>query len=147
MSADALSIPLVRAAETARPVYFQVTRRVDVSLLKWHQRVLYTFLCRRLPEGWRVPAVPPMDRGGFDSFALADAYCTSKDDQIRVLPWGRALDGDTLDADIVCRPRDPADSARYLGLRARYADEGEYAAFADVDETLERLAGRVRGAL
>jgi hypothetical protein len=142
LSADALAIPLARAAEGARPVYFKVTRRVDLSLLSWWQRALYEFLCRRLPEAWRVPPVPPMERGGFSSFAMADAYCTSKDDQLRILPWGWALSGDTLDSDIVCRPRDPADAGRYLALRGRYGDETEYAGLAGLKD-LEHLAARV----
>jgi hypothetical protein len=150
VSAEALTLPRVRAAEDARPVYFKVTRRVDVRLLSWWQRRLYVFLCRRLPEAWRVPPVPPMERGGFDSFALADAYCTSKDDQIRVLPWGWASAGDSLDSDVVCRPRDPSDAKRYLALREQYADEEEYGEIgrlADWEATIGRLTERVRAAL
>lgn len=150
MSTDALSIPLSRAASPARPVYFKVTRRVDTSLLKWWQRALYAFLCRRLPESWRVPPVPPMERGGFESFAMADAHCTSRDDQLRILPWGWAYDGDSLDSDIVCRPRDKADEGRYLALREKYGDEEEYAELAvraEVGLRIERMASRVRSAL
>lgn len=148
MSAEAIRLPRAAVAESApRPVYFKVTRRVDVSLLSWWQRALYSFLCRQLPEAWRVPPVPPMERGGFPTFAEADAACTSRDDQLRVLPWGWAYDGETLDSDIVCRPRDRSDEGRYLALREKYGDEEEYAARARLETRLERLTEQVRGAL
>jgi hypothetical protein len=98
---------------TAGPVYFKVTRRLDLSLLSWWQRWGYEFLCRRLPARWRVPPVVPMERGGFATFAEADAVCASPDDQILVLPWGWAYAGEVLDAEVVCRPRDPKDKDRY----------------------------------
>ena len=129
MSAEALQLAGLRAAvrQEARPVYFKVTRRVDARLLgRWRQWA-YELLCRKAPEAWRVPPIVPMERGGFPTFAEADGWCTSPDDQIRVLPWGWAYAGDELDADIVCRPRDPKDRPRYLALREKYGDEAAHA--------------------
>lgn len=148
MSAEALHLPgVAAAAESARPVRFVVDRRVDLSLLNRWQRFGYLLLCRKLKGALRVPPAPTMYRGTFDTFAEADGACDSPDDQVHVLPAGWAFAGDTVEPDIVCRPRDRKDGGRYLRLRERYGDEEEYAALADVSDRLDRMAGRVRAAL
>ena len=148
MGAEALHLAGVRAAvrEEARPVCFQVTKRLDVRLLNWWQRAAYRLLVRalrpRLPPSLRVPPVPPEDLGGFLSFAEADAACTTRDHQIHVLPLGWTHPDDEIQPDVSCRPRDPSDSGRYLLLRERYGDEEEYAArdgLAEVVSGLEKL--------
>lgn len=148
MSAEVIHLAGAAVAqESARPVKFLVDRRVDLSLLNWWQRWRYEVQCRKLKGQLRVPPVLPMYRGIFDTFAEADGACETRDDQIHVLPAGWAFPGDSVDPDVVCRPRDRADERRYLSLRERYGDEEEYAALADVSDRLDRLTGRVRDAL
>jgi hypothetical protein len=114
VSRDAEAVP-------ARPVYFKVARRLDVQLLNRLQRLGYEYFCRTLRYRWRVPPVVPMERGGLMTFGDADGECDSPDDQILVLPFGWTYRGDSLDEEITCRPRDPADRERYERLKARYA--------------------------
>lgn len=151
MSAEALHLAGVAAAvDGVRPVQFFVDRRADLSVLNWWQRTRYTVECRKLKGFLRVPPAPPLYRGIFPTFAQADGACESADDQIHVLPSGWAFSGDTVEPDIVCRPRDRRDEKRYLALRDRYGDEYEYdelEARARLAERIENLTRGVRAAL
>ena len=98
----------------------------------------------------RIPPAPTMLRGILDSFAEADGRCETPDDQIHILPAGWAFGGDSVEPDVVCRPRDPSDSSRYLSLREEYGDEIEYAEMAllgELDARLARTEETLRAAL
>jgi len=148
-TAPALTVPFTRRVEIAvereqvvesvahLPVCFHLTRRVDVRLLPWWKRRLYCWLCRNASPKRRVPPIPPMTRGVFLDFDEADAYCTSPDDQIHLIPVGWAYSGETVDADLVCRPRDPRDSAAYHQMRERFDRSREH------DRRLTALEERV----
>lgn len=111
-------------------VEFLLSTRADTSLFNRWQRWGYEVFCRGslgkyLPEGWDIPAIPPMDLAVFATFAEADENCQTSDDKIVVLPKGRTFRRDRRDPEIFCRPRDTKDranAARYLQMRARYAE-------------------------
>jgi hypothetical protein len=111
-------------------VEFLLSTRADTSLFNRWQRLGYEVFCRGslgryLPEGWEIPAIPPMDLAVFATFAEADENCQTSDDKIVVLPKGRAFRRDRRDPEIFCRPRDTKDkanAARYLQMRAKYAE-------------------------
>lgn len=109
------------AAVAVRPRQFFVTRRFNVKRLWCWQRALYVLLCRCLRGRWRIPPpFIPLTRGGLFTFEDAEGVCETPDDQIHVLPLGWAYSGDEIDAEEVCRPKDPSDKENYERLKSRY---------------------------
>lgn len=127
------------------PVCFKLSTRVPAGLLPRWKRAFYVTFCRNVSGELKAPPGPVMQITVYTSWAGALAECKTPDDQLLVMPLNRSYPRDRLDVAVECRPRDPADEARFNVLAAVFGGyAGDPARLEDLRRDAERLIEKCR---